>query len=336
VEAIPPSNPNYNCKYVKVYDATDDVANVGYTPGYTGSYVQDDTVVYGTGYDYPAYATDTTYIPAQATYGYDATYDPYGGFWGYQPAYYDPATWFVPGLVVGAAEANWWGGHGPYWGGGGWWGHGGYHNININYIHNNVVNWQGGRRGGQPFVRPVAGLANRPNLYNRSGNQANLAPRRQATLPTGQVQPGRTGSVAQARPGQVKPGQSRPGQNNVFAGQNGNVYRKTPQGWQERQGNSWSRPSAGAAARPPVDMTRRPQPAPSRPATQPSFNVGQLNREFNARQRGETRTQNFQRAQSAPAYRPSAPSRPSGGGVSRPSGGGGVSRPSGGGGGRKR
>jgi len=183
----------------------------------------------------------------------------------------------------------------------------------------------------------VTGPANRPNLYNRPGNQANLASRRPATRPAAQVQPARTGPGAQAITGQVKPGPARPGQNNVFAGQNGNVYRKTPQGWQERQGNSWSKPAAAAAARPtaprpPVDMTRRPQPAPSRPATQPSFNTGQLNREFTARQRGETRTQNFQRAQSAPAYRPSAPSRPSGGGVSRPSGGGGVSRPSGGGG----
>jgi hypothetical protein len=251
---------------------------------------------------------------------------------------------FFAGMAVGAAESNWWGGwwggNGPYWGGGGWWGASGYRNININNIHNNVVNWQGGRAGGQRFVRPVAGPANRPNLYNRSGNQANLASRRQATRPAGEVQPARTGSAAQARTGQARPGQARPGQNNVFAGKNGDVYRKTPQGWQERQGNNWSRPNAGAAARPPVDMTRRGQGAPSRPATQPNSNIGQLNQEFNARQRGETRTQNFQRAQSAPAYRPSAPSRPSGGGVSRPSGGavsrpsgGAVSRPSGGGGG---
>jgi hypothetical protein len=341
VDAIPPSNPNYNCKYVKVYDTTDDVADVGYTPGYTGSYVQDDTVVYGTGYDYPGYATDTTYIPAPVTYGYDATYDPYDSYWGYQPAYYNPVDWFVPGLVgfvagvvVGAAEFNWWhhwwGGYGPYWGGGGWWGHGGYRNININYIHNNVVNWRG-RPGGRPIVRPVTGPANRPNLYNRPGNQANLASRRPATRAAAQLQPARTGPGAQ-----VRAGQGGPGQNNVFAGKNGNVYRKTPQGWQERQGNSWSRAAGGAGSRPLEGMARQPQRAPFRPATQPSFNTGQLNREFNARQRGETRTQNFQRAQSAPAYRPAAPSRPSGGGVSRPAGGGGGSRGGGGGGGGRR
>ena len=251
VEAIPPSNPHYNVKYVKVYETTDDVAYVGYTPGYTGSYVQDDTVVYGTGYDYPAYATDTDYIPAPATYGYAAAYDPYAGSWGCQPAYYNPASWFVPGLVgfatgvaVGAIASNWWGGHGPYWGGGGWWGAGGYRNVNINNIHNNVINRNPERRpGGRPIVNPVTGPGNRPNLYNRPGNQANLAPQRPGTRPAAQVQPARTGPGAQARPGQVKPGQTRPGQgaqarptpakaarpgqNNVLADKSGNVYRKT-------------------------------------------------------------------------------------------------------------
>jgi hypothetical protein len=36
---IPPSNPHYHVKHVKVYDSSNDVAYVGYTPGYTGSYV---------------------------------------------------------------------------------------------------------------------------------------------------------------------------------------------------------------------------------------------------------------------------------------------------------
>ena len=127
INQIPPSNPNYNAKYVKVYDSTDDTVTVGYTPGYTGSYVDDGTVVYGTGYDYTGYSSPDVYIPppAPVTYGYAAAYDPYAGTWGYQTPYYNPASWLVPGLVgfaagvaVGAATGPWWG-HG-YWGGGGW------------------------------------------------------------------------------------------------------------------------------------------------------------------------------------------------------------------------
>ena len=125
VEKIPPSNPHYNAKYVKVYDSTDDTVTMGYTPGYTGSYVDNGTVVYGTGYDYPAYSAPDAYIPPPATYGYAAAYDPYAGSWGYQ------APSLQSRLLVGrradgcrggrrgGGHANWWGhGHG-YWGGGG-------------------------------------------------------------------------------------------------------------------------------------------------------------------------------------------------------------------------
>ena len=139
------------------------------------------TVVYGTGYDYPGYSSPEAYIPPPVTYGYAATYDPYAGSWGSQPAYYNPASWLVPGLVGFAAgavagAALW--GHGPYWGGGGWWGAGGYNNININNIHNNV--WNRHRppyHGGRPIVHPVTQPGHHPNLYNRPNNLKNQAQR---------------------------------------------------------------------------------------------------------------------------------------------------------------
>ncbi len=367
VDRIPPSNPRYNAKYVKVYEADDDTVTVGYTPGYTGSYVDNGTVVYGTGYSYPAYSSEEAYIPPPATYGYAATYDPYAASWGYQPAYYNPGTWLAAGLTaaavgVGAAAIanNWWGhGHG-YWGGGGWWGAGGYNNVNINNIHNNVVNWKPGqhppgwRPDGRPIVHPVVSPQNRPNLYNRPGNQNLLAsrPGQPATRPAGAAgerpgqirgerpgaRPGQPGPAARPRP-ETRPTQPkvRPagGQNNVLADRSGNVYKRDSQGnWQQRQGNQWSgagaaRPATRPAA--PTDITRRPQPGATRPsaAPRPSVDSGQLNRDFAARQRGETRNQNFQRAGGASRPSPSF-SRPSGG-EGRPSGG--FSRPSGGGGG---
>jgi hypothetical protein len=69
VDQIPPSNPHYNAKYVKVYDSNEDTVTVGYTPGYTGSYVDNGTVVYGTGYSYEGYSSPEAYIPPPATYG---------------------------------------------------------------------------------------------------------------------------------------------------------------------------------------------------------------------------------------------------------------------------
>jgi len=380
VNKIPPSNPHYNAKYVKVYDSTDDTAYVGYTPGYTGSYVDNGTVVYGTGYDYPAYSTADTYIPpaAPATYGYAATYDPYASTWGYQPSYYNPYSWLGPSLVgfglgyaAGVVTSNWWN---RGWYGGGWWGNGGYHytnvNINHNYINHRPWNpgnrWPGyrpgdrpgwkpgdrpgrpGRPGDRPGLKPgrPSHLPARNNIYNRPRNQDRLAsrPGRPTTRPAAAVRPERPGKATkpaarpESRPAQaakVRP-QQRPagGKNNVFADRSGNVYRRDAKGnWQQRQGNAW-KPSA--AARPATRPSRpsgvsRPTPRPTQPAARPSFDANRMNRNFQARQRGQMRTQNFQRAQSSPAFRPSSrPSRPSGG-FSRPSGGGG-----GRGGGRRR
>jgi hypothetical protein len=375
VNKIPPSNPNYNAKYVKVYDSTGDTVTVGYTPGYTGSYVDNGTVVYGTGYSYPGYSSPEAYIPPPATYGYAAAYNPYASSWGYQTPYYNPGTWLAAGLTaaavgvgVAAIANNWWGHGSGYWGGGGgYWGAGGYNNVNINNIHNNVINRHPDRRPdhGRPIHHPVVSPHN--NLYNRPGNENRLAsrPGQPGARPGSGVGPSRPGQGAgerpAARPGgpsqaggpkaATRPAQAakprpatqpkvRPagGQNNVLADRSGIVYKRDNQGnYQQRQGNQWSKPGGQSPATRPAASTRpatqpgrptaaaRPSPA-TRPtaASRPSFNSGQMNRDFAARQRGEMRTQNFQRA--------SAASRPSfGGGGGRP--GGGFSRPSGGGGG---
>jgi hypothetical protein len=207
VTNIPPSNPHYNAKYVKVYDSTDDVAYVGYTPAYTGSYVDNGTVVYGTGYDYPAYSSQSTYIPYQSTYGYAATYDPYASTWGYQPSYYSPYSWLGPSLVgfgVGmlTGYAIW---GSDRWYGGGWWGSGGYYYNNVNITHNHIHNrpwnpgnrWPGyrpgdrpgrpGRPGDRPGMRPgrPSQLPSRPNIYNRPGNGLRAA--KTTSSPTGKA-----------------------------------------------------------------------------------------------------------------------------------------------------
>jgi hypothetical protein len=388
VNKIPPSNPHYNAKYVKVYESNDDTAYVGYTPGYTGSYVDNGTVVYGTGYNYPAYSTNDTYIPpaVPATYGYAATYDPYDSTWGYQPSYYNPLSWLGPSLIgfglgyaTGVATSNWWNRnwYGGGWYGGGWWGSGGYNYTNVNITHNYIYNrpwnpgdrWPGYRPGERPGWKPGErpgrpggpgwkpgegpGRPGRPsqlpaNIYNRPGNENRLAsrPGRPAQRPVSGVRPGRPGArperpVAQPRPETrpVKP-QARPagGKNNVFADRSGNVYRRGSQGnWQQRQGGQW-KPAATPGTRPGAVSRPTPRPRPGA-APRPSFQSGQMNREFAARQRGQVRTQNFQRAQSSPAFRPSSRpsggfSRPSGGGGGRPSGG--ISRPAGSGGGGPR
>ncbi|MBK6730473.1 MAG: hypothetical protein IPG60_05730 [Bacteroidetes bacterium] len=92
VDDIPPSSPVYNVKYVYIYESTPEVVYVGYTPGYTGSYIYGGTVVYGTGYYYqPWYGS--YYYPSPMTYGFNMTYNPYAGWsfgFGFSFNYYYP------------------------------------------------------------------------------------------------------------------------------------------------------------------------------------------------------------------------------------------------------
>lgn len=96
-----------------------------------------------------------------------------------------------------------------------------------------------------------------------------------------------------------------------MADRNGNVYRQDRRGnLQQRRGNQWSEVGREQPA-------RRPEARPDRPGSRPEVrqpvDTGRINRELQARQRGEARSQNFQRRQNAPDVR-----RGGGGNVSRP------------------
>lgn len=291
LEQISPSNPHYNARYVKVFAFTDDTVTVGYTPGYTGSFVNNDTVVFGTGFNYRPFASETAFIPFQATYGHAAVFDPHAGAWGFQPSYYSPARWLAPGLVgyglgVLTGRAIW--GDRWFWDGGGWWGRRGHHTTNININHNNIHNrrWNTGnrwpeRRPGDRWAedrwrpdrervdrwrpererkdrwadrRPGERPWTRPdgdNIYQRPWNRGNLAER-----------PGRPGERPGLRPerpgGQVVGRPERPGLRPERPG--GQVV-----GRPERPAVRPERPGGQVVARP-----ERPAVRPERPQARPA------------------------------------------------------------------
>jgi hypothetical protein len=70
IYTIPPSSVLYYVTYAHVYGSTPDVAYTGYTPGYLGEVVAPGpVVVYGTGYDYPAWVGAYWY-PGPVTWGW--------------------------------------------------------------------------------------------------------------------------------------------------------------------------------------------------------------------------------------------------------------------------
>lgn len=281
VDSIPPDSPVYNVKYAYVYDSTPDTVYVGYTPGYTGSYIYGGTVVYGTGYVYPGWY-GTAYYPAPVTWGLSPWYYPYYGGWGFGAGFVS-GTFF--GFAAGAVASPWWGWGGwwgPWWGWGGWWGpvwgdrwHDGHRDSHGNR------HWNDGRR---PDDRRHS-----HNIYNRPGNasrnsqrpgtagttarlerttagargdmrsqgaRAGQPDRSRATgirTPGTDHRSGSSGDVASAQRSaagrQVRPDQAdKRGSvrgNNVYASRDGSVYRRTDRGWEQRERGGWSRPQTG-------------------------------------------------------------------------------------------
>ena len=101
VDTILPTSPVYNVKYVRVYDSTPEVVYVGYTPGYTGSYIYRNTIFYGTGWYYRPWVSPYYYYPRHSTWGFNASYNSWSGWnfglsWGWGPfsvGYYSGGYW---------------------------------------------------------------------------------------------------------------------------------------------------------------------------------------------------------------------------------------------------
>jgi len=108
VENIPANNPLHNLKDVYVYKNTDSEVYTGYTSGYTGSYVNGPTVVFGTGFHYHGWH-GSFYYHHPMTYGYGIMYDPYYG-WG--PVY---SPWYRPSFYWHWHWRHWYGYRPPYY-----------------------------------------------------------------------------------------------------------------------------------------------------------------------------------------------------------------------------
>jgi len=305
VDAIPPTSPLYNIKYVYVYDVTPDYVYMGYTPGYLNDFVYGPTCVYGTGFYYNPW-WNGYYYPRPWSWGFGFGFNPYVGWtlgFGYG------FGWFHFGWGAGAGYRGWGG-----WGGwrGGWWGPAVYHPA-FAWNRYRTVGYYG------------AGFGRNRNVFVNNYHTNIYASRRGVITRDNhsfvQRNFSRTGFPG-GRPGGVVNGGRPAFRNNVFSDRSGNVYRSNPgtNQWQQRSVNGW-------------------RPVQNNPAMRQN-----LDRQQEMRNRGQIMNRNFNQAHAnAPRpggySRPSGGFRPSGGGFSRPSGGGGRpsgggGRPSGGGGGR--
>lgn len=122
LETVAPNSPVYHTKYVYVYDATPEVVYVGYTPGYLGSYVYSNTIVYGTGWHYRPWVSSHYYYPRPRTWGFHAGYNEWSG-WSFGLSWYWPHYSYGLNYYYGGYWHHGHPWHNRYWG---YWGPHGY------------------------------------------------------------------------------------------------------------------------------------------------------------------------------------------------------------------
>jgi hypothetical protein len=264
---IPPSSPVYNVTYVKIYESTPQTVTTGYTAGYTGTFVLGmavgATIAYGTGYHYPPYVywgprPVPYYVGYPRTYGVGVHYNYYSGGYYAQKSVYGPygtasrSAWYNPSTGFYGRSAT-------------------------------VQNYAGGATVGQaynPWTGTYGATRQGSNLYSQWGNSVAVrgdqwAQTAHRSNPNGTIAGGRNSEGGRVVGGAGYGGSGFIAQdknNNMYAGRDGNVYKKDTSGnWSKYGSGGWS--SAPPPATPYKSPSSSPQKGPTtqtRPTTQPA------------------------------------------------------------------
>lgn len=224
IYTIPPSSPVYNVTYVHTYDTETDAVWYGYTLGYLGAYLAWDALVWGTGWYYPPYwdydDNDNDdywppYYPGPVSYGVGAFYNPAYGTFGRYGYAYGPNR----GIVGGAA----------------------YNPRTGTYIRGGVAAGPDGARGFVSAYNPRTG-----NAFAAKGGQNVYGSWGKAVVKQGgefaRVSGGSTGTAGGLRWSNTQGNSgfivgSKGG--DVYAGRDGNVYRRDNGQWQKHTPDGW-------------------------------------------------------------------------------------------------
>jgi hypothetical protein len=225
IYTIPPECPKYHVTYVHVYDSTPTTVVVGYTSGYTGVYVSWGYVVYGTGYWYYPYYRYPIYYPYPRTYGRVAHYNShtgtyvrgryaYGRYGGYaRGAAYNPST----GTYARGATA--WGPYGYGYSG---------------RAHNPDTGASAARRGGGNYYSSWGrSVVQRDDNWARAGHYSDS----RGTVAGFETSEGARGIGATDGDSRGFVGQGA--DDSLYAGKDGNVYRRDDDGWSKYEDGDW-------------------------------------------------------------------------------------------------
>ena len=321
---IPVSSPANAVTYVTVEDDDDDAVVFATAAMYTGVMVAWGCAVWGSGYYYPPYYYGggfyPYYRPYYPTYGFGASYNPWTGAYTRGAVAYGPyggagvASRYNPRTGTYSRGAAAWGPYGAR-------GAASAYNPRTGAVGATRQGSSVYGSWGQTGVARGDQWASTSRVTNNRGT-------------TTRVTEGSGGNTAITRnpvgAGNAS-GAIRTDSGDVYAGRDGNVYKKQGDGsWQQYDGGSGNWNSATQQQR--DQATQRAQDAKgqagttSRPSTMDSGTTGQLNRDSAARSEGSQRTKDYgtygrSGGTTTNTNRGSGSYRPSGGGA-RAGGGG--------------
>jgi len=334
---IPVSSPSHSVTYVTVEESSTDWVVFASAAAYTGVMIAWGCAVWGSGYYYPPYVWYgggyPIYRPFYPTYGYSAWYNPWTGTYGRGAAVYGPyggagvGARYNPSTGTYARGAAAWG---PY--GGAAVGQG-YNARTGTYARGGVAAGPYGARGAAEAYNPRSGAygATRQGSgvygsWGQTGVQrgddwaTTSRVTNRATGTTTRVTQGSGGGSMVSRntpgPGGSFAGQS--GSGDIYAGRDGNVYRKQGDSWQKYDNGSWNNAQQPTPQQRQAAQDRATQAgAQARDRAAASgmdrATAGQLSRDSAARSNGAQRTRDAGSVRSGAGAARAGSYRPRGG-----------------------
>jgi hypothetical protein len=355
IYTIPPSSPAYNVTQVQVVESTPTTVTYSYPPAYTSSvYVVWGVPYYGTGWYYPPYIYGPVYYPYWGSYGHGSWYNPVTGGYGSRSVWYGPYGGYSYTQGYNPRTGRY-GYVETAWDGDDWMSSGQkynprtgvttsterHYNADNQQLHTERVRERGDQwttmdrsvdfaNGSSEVRRQTSGGGS--SQMNREFNDGTVT--KDGTVTTGDgrtatisgertIGEGGTTTISGSEGGKAvtktndgnRTTVAQSGSGDIYAGHNGNVYKKTDSGWQHYDGGNWNdvntpeRPNNGAGVdNGPADYSKQldaaRQQAQQRDTAamnrssggfNSSRDMSQLNRDYSARQRGN---QQFQQRRS--------------------------------------
>lgn len=321
IYTIPTSSPVNHVTYVTVEDSDDEWVTFAYVAAYTGIMIGWGCVMWGSGWYYPPYRWGGYgYYPYPHTYGMGAWYNPYTGAYGRGYAAYGPYGGVSMGAQYNPRTGTYSRGATAY---------GPYGSRSYGEAYNPRTGTYGQtRQGSNVYGNWGTSSVQRGDNWAQTAHVENY---RRGTETAGIRTGSGAGMVTREGAGGSQTTVGRTAGGDVYAGRDGNVYRKTEGGgWESSNGSGgWNpvdtpdrpsqtgtrdRPTTGTGTGTGANRPTTGTTSTSRPSTP---TTSQLERDRAARSTGNTRTTNRSTWQGSGASRAGAGSMGRSGGGRR-------------------